>query len=285
MRLVVKQSGNLIKEYNFDKGPIYLGRQMTNQIHLADVSVSRQHAEIIGPEDGDWFVKDLDSANKTLLNDQAIHTHQLSEGDTITISNFSIEVFIEEPEEKPNNHMADTMTTAIHAPDKIIRRYEEHDSPAIKMDRTRAADFGQATAEIYNAADKQNLLETITNVVFKQFDPFHVWVSFGPDPSADDVMHISRKKTGQPMILDDYMFVKDIKESAKKKKYTLLPMVSRDNNPQRIRSAIIAPILFKDEYLGVIYADNAMKRTHYSLTDLDYLMLLAVQTAVKIKTF
>ncbi|MCK5564633.1 MAG: FHA domain-containing protein [Planctomycetes bacterium] len=285
MRLVVKQSGNLVKEYHFDNGPVYIGRQMTNQVHLPDVATSRQHAVIVGPHDGTWFIEDLDSANKTFLNGNAIHKEELKEGDTIAIADFAIEVFIEEPAEKPNDQaMVDTLMTVIHAPDKIIRRYTEHDSPAIKMDKTRAAHFGQATAEIYGATDKQNLLETITNLVFKQFNPFHVWISFGPAPDSPEAVSIGRKKTGQSMNLSDYMFHKDIEESVKKKKYTLLPMVSRDNNPQRIRSAIIAPILFNNEYLGVIYADNATKRTHYSLTDLDYLMLLAVQTGVKLQT-
>lgn len=286
MRLLVKQSGNLVKEYHFDAGPVYLGRQMSNQVNLPDVSVSRQHAAIIGPEDNDWFIEDLDSANKTFLNGKAIHKQQLNEGDTIAIADFTIEIFINEPAEKPDApEMTDTMTTTIHAPDKIIRRYTETDSPDIKMDPARAAHYGHATAEIYSATDKQNLLETLTDIVFKQFDPFHVWVSFGPDPTSPDVMHIGRKKTGQAMNLHDYMFHNRIEDSVKKKKYTLVPLVSRDNNPQRIRSAIIAPILFNNEYLGVIYADNALKKTHYSLTDLDYLMLIAVQTAVKMQTF
>ena len=285
MRLIVKQSGNLVKEYHFDKGPVYIGRQMTNQIHLPDVSASRQHTAVTCDENNAWFVEDLDSANKTFLNGEAIHKQELKEGDTIEIASFAIEVFIEESVEKSNNAMADTLMTVIHPPDKIIRRYTESDNPDIRMDPARAAHYGRATAEIYSTADKQQLLETITNIVFKQFDPFHVWVSFGPDPKDPEIMHIGRKKTGQSMNLQDYMFTKDIEQSVKKKKYTLLPMVSRDNNPQRIRSAIIAPILFDNEYLGVIYADNAMKRTHYSLTDLDYLMLLTVQTGVKMKTF
>ena len=286
MRLVIKQSGNLIKEAHFDKGPIYIGRQMTNQVHLPDVAASRQHATLIGPKDGNWFIKDLDSANKTFLNGNAIHREKLNEGDTITIATFAIEIFIEEPAEKQDNPaMADTLMTAIHAPDKIIRRYTEPDSPNIKMDKARAAHFGQASVEIYGAADKQALLEAVTNVIFKQFDPSHVWVSFGPAPDSPESISIGRKKTGQAMELNDYMFTKEIQDSVKKKKFTLLPMVSRDNNPQRIRSAIIAPILFSNEYLGVIYADNATKRTHYSLTDLDYLMLLAVQAGVKLQTF
>jgi FHA domain/GAF domain len=285
MRLVIKQSGEPVKEATFNEGPVYLGRQMKNKIHLPDVSVSRQHAVITGPENGKWAIEDLDSANKTYVNDQAIHKSPLNDGDLIKISNFTLEVFMDDSLVKDNSpDMADTLTTVIHAPDKIIRRYTEIDSPDIRMIPKRAEHYSIATPAIFNTKDKQNLLDTLANLVFKQFDPFHVWVSFGPDPISPDLF-IGRKKTGQLVNLDDFMFSKHIKESVKKKKYVLVPLVPRDNNPQRIRSAIVAPIIHNNEYLGVIYADNALKKVHYSLTDLDYLMLLAVQTAVKINSF
>ena len=284
MRLVIKQLGELIKETAFNEGPIYIGRQMTNKVHLADVSVSRQHAVITGPENDQWEIEDLDSANKTYINDQAIHKSPLNDGDVVKISNFTIEVFMDDSPAKDNgSEMADTMTT-IHAPDKIIRRYTEIDSPDIRMIPKRAEHYSVATPAIFNTKDKQDLLDTLDGLIFKQFDPFHVWISFGADPVSPD-MSIGRKKTGQPVNLDDFMFNEHIKESVKKKKYVLVPLVPRDNNPQRIRSAIVAPIIHNNEYLGVIYADNALKKVHYGLTDLDYLMLLAVQTAVKIKSF
>jgi len=285
MRLVIKKSGELIKEATFNEGPIYLGRQMTNKVHLPDVSVSRQHAVITGPENNQWAIEDLDSANKTYLNDQAIHKSPLNDGDVVRISDFTIEVFMNDTITKESDlGMADTMTTKIHAPDKIIRRYTEIDSPDIRMIPKRAEHYSIATPAIFNTKDKQDLLDTLAGLVFKQFDPFHVWISFGSDPVSPD-LSVGRKKTGQPVKLDDFMFCQHIKESVKKKKNILVPLVPRDNNPQRIRSAIVAPILHGNEYLGVIYADNALKKVHYSLTDLDYLMLLAVQTAVKIKNF
>ncbi len=73
MRLVVKQSNGTINEFQFAQGPVYIGRGANSQVFLPDRAVSRQHAVIFTTQDGKWFVEDLDSANKTYLNDKAIH--------------------------------------------------------------------------------------------------------------------------------------------------------------------------------------------------------------------
>jgi hypothetical protein len=53
----------------------------------------------------------------------------------------------------------------------------------------------------------------------------------------------------------------------------------------RIRSAMIASIVRPTGCFGVLYVDNAMVNEHYSLSDLDYLMLIAMHTASILKKF
>ncbi len=52
---------------------------------------------------------------------------------------------------------------------------------------------------------------------------------------------------------------------------------------ERICSALIASITRRQGCFGIIYIDNAMIQEHYSLSDLDYLMLLAIHTASVLK--
>ena len=106
MQLVVKQAGSLIKEYHFEKGPVYIGRQIDSQIPLPDVSVSRQHAVVFGPDEDKWFIEDLESANKTFLNDKAIHKSQINDGDVVRIGNFSINMFLAETPAAPQKQTA-----------------------------------------------------------------------------------------------------------------------------------------------------------------------------------
>ena len=57
----------------------------------------------------------------------------------------------------------------------------------------------------------------------------------------------------------------------------MLPSVSAQvEKTERIRSALIATIMRPSGCYGVLYVDNAMIHKHYSLSDLDYLMFLAI---------
>ncbi len=287
MQLVVKQAGSLIKEYHFENGPIYIGRQINSQIPLADVSVSRQHAVIFGPNDGKWFIEDLESANKTFLNDQAVHKSELNDGDVVRISNFSIDMFLKEAPVAAQEQtvIIDTSSAAIHAPDTIVRRYEAYDAPDFKMPAQSAMDFSRAVSEIFNASKPQNLLQILESLVVEQFDPFHVWIGLRTEPSGPMSFTVGKKSTGQSVKLADMMFQKMITDSSEKAEYTLIPHIPKFNQYERIRSALIAAILCGDECFGVIYIDNEMKKRHYSLTDLDYLTLISVQAGVVIKKF
>lgn len=66
------------------EGPISLGRHPDCEIHLADPSASRRHAEL-RPAVGGWLLIDLDSTNGTSINgDPAVH-RLLIDGDVIGI--------------------------------------------------------------------------------------------------------------------------------------------------------------------------------------------------------
>ena len=96
MRLVVKKSDHVVGEFRFAERRIYIGRQAKNQVCLADRTVSKQHAAIFATDDGKWMVEDMDSANKTYLNDKAIHKAEIKTVDCISITDFTIEVSLED---------------------------------------------------------------------------------------------------------------------------------------------------------------------------------------------
>jgi len=86
MILRIKQNGQQINELKFTTGPIYFGRQMGSQVFLPETGVSRQHAVIYTDEKRQWVIEDLDSANKTFVNRNAVHKYVLQDGDSIDIS-------------------------------------------------------------------------------------------------------------------------------------------------------------------------------------------------------
>lgn len=63
------------------------GREPSVDLHLADGSVSRNHAEFVREASG-YLIRDLGSTNGTLVNDHRINEQLLRSGDTIQMGSF-----------------------------------------------------------------------------------------------------------------------------------------------------------------------------------------------------
>lgn len=59
-----------------------VGRTSENQLHIADISVSTRHAEIIF-ENANFYVRDLGSTNGTFVNSSKIQSAVLNHGDEV----------------------------------------------------------------------------------------------------------------------------------------------------------------------------------------------------------
>ncbi len=81
-------------------GRVRLGRGGDNDIVLADVSVSRNHAEIRRGPDG-WHIHDLRSTNGVEVNRVPVRSAPLRPGDRITVGVFELDVESAEPPAPP----------------------------------------------------------------------------------------------------------------------------------------------------------------------------------------
>jgi pSer/pThr/pTyr-binding forkhead associated (FHA) protein len=117
LRLVVRQGDRVINEFRFEAGPVRIGRHVASHVCLHDKSVSKQHAVIYCVEDAQWMAEDLDSANKTYLNNKPIHKAKIKTGDILRIADYSIEVNFNEVaiEQKPTpaGKIAPVQTTEV----------------------------------------------------------------------------------------------------------------------------------------------------------------------------
>ena len=82
--LVVLQGQRLGQRIDIGDRPLVIGRAPECEFQILERSVSRQHSRIWREPSG-YRVKDLDSTNKTFLNDQPIIEAELKDGDHITI--------------------------------------------------------------------------------------------------------------------------------------------------------------------------------------------------------
>lgn len=293
MHLVVKQNGRVINEFRFDRGPVYIGRHAHSQILLPDLRVSRQHAAIFSTQEGKWMVEDMDSANKTYLNGKEIRKTEIKTGDCIHIADFIIEVDLE-TETGENLHLEDTLMpvtdkTGVSRPDSareiILRKPNAPHSPDIKLPARRINDFIQATEAICSAKGPDEMLKALLDIASGQFDAYHTWCALRNLPEGAMTSHAGKSRDGLAVELKQIQANERISEAVDKGEFVLLPRVTIPAEREKIRSAMIAPVINPSGCFGVIYVDNAMEQEGYSLSDLDYLIFVAIHTAAILENF
>jgi class 3 adenylate cyclase len=92
--LTIRSAQNVPNEYRLKPGLTALGRKPGSDIVIADISASRQHAEItFQPDTNTVYLKDLNSTNGTFVNrERLIVPRRLMPGDEIRIGNHVISV-------------------------------------------------------------------------------------------------------------------------------------------------------------------------------------------------
>lgn len=281
MRLFVNLSGSSVNELQFKKGPIYIGRRMGSQVFLPDKAVSRQHAVFYSTKDGSWILEDLDSANKTYLNDKAIHKCDVNHGDVIRIADFSIEVHLHEPDEQAQDvHMEDTMVELRRDLHTVVRQPNAPDAPPLKMPPKRAGDFSEAVYQICKVNTIEEMHKMLLELILSQFDALNVWIALRKDPAGQMEFQGGRKTTSEYVKRLELAVPNSLADAIDKCEHTLVHQLPKEITKGGIRSVIIAPIARGGKCFGVIYAENTTDHDHYGLPDLDYLMFLSIQIAV-----
>jgi predicted component of type VI protein secretion system len=272
MRLIVTKSDESVGQFQFSEGPVYIGRLTNCQVFLPDRAVSRQHAVIFATPEGKWMVEDLDSANQTYLNDKAIHKAVINTGDKIRITDFTIEVNIEEEleVEEPTTYLEDTLTDAHRETQIIVRKPDAEYAPEIRLPSKRVKDFMQAVEAICKANGPEALLQVLLGVTLRQFSAYHTWCALRNESKGPMTSHSGKCKDGRKV--DNGQFL-------------LLPQAPFQINEEGIRSVMVAPIMDPAGCFGVLYVDNALDHEQYTISDLDYLMLLAINTAAILENF
>lgn len=89
IRMLEGPAGYVGKQWTIEKSELIIGRSMTSQVFVDDKSVSRSHTKII-LKDNDVYLMDLESANKTVVNEEAIPpmtTVKIKDSDIIKTGN------------------------------------------------------------------------------------------------------------------------------------------------------------------------------------------------------
>jgi GAF domain-containing protein len=129
------------------------------------------------------------------------------------------------------------------------------------------------------------MVKTLLDILSKQFNAYRCWCALRNLPEGQMTSHAGRRSDGREVELKDMQVKEKITEAIDKGQFVLLPRISIQRNQEKIRSAIIAPILDPSGCFGVLYVDNTIDNQSYNLSDLDYLMLIAIHTAAIVENF
>lgn len=298
IRLIVKRNDQKVNEFTFDSTPIYIGRKAGVQVVLSDMAVSREHAMITVKEDK-WIVEDLDSANKTYLNGAVIHKAVIKDGDMLRIANFTIELGFEEgvkiEEAEPSYASDDTAAleaaaeaASLSTPrdEVIVRKPDGAHAPAMRLAARRLTDFAQAAESLSEAKDLDQFVKILLDTTLKQFTANRVWCGLRSQKTGPVTYQAGKRRDGKAVELKGIRLNDKITEALERGQSLVFPQVAAKlEASERIRSAMIASIKTPKGSFGVLYVDNAMVHEHYSLSDLDYLMVLAMHAAAILKNY
>jgi two-component system, NtrC family, sensor kinase len=274
-----------------DDEPQLIGRS-SEALPLTDQTISRRHAEMT-PDDGRWYIRDLESSNGTYVNGQRVTARRmLQPGDQVRTGNTVI-VFGKDPTPKRKHGVrvakGDEMEvsverTAISADDSMIMAIPEPMEAAAVQLRV----IYELTQLIGSVVDREHLLEKVMDVVFEHFQadrgfillqespderPEPVVVRYRVPPRNDEDRHIVVSRTIVQHVMRHGEGVLS-SNAMTDRRFATGDSVHRLG----IRSTLCVPIKFKDRLFGVIHLDS--KIANYTYTD-DQLLLL---TAMGVQT-
>jgi pSer/pThr/pTyr-binding forkhead associated (FHA) protein len=288
MRLFVSLGESSVNELKFDRGPIYVGRQMGSQVFLPDKAVSRQHAVFYTTKDGTWVIEDMGSSNKTYLNSQAIHKTELKHNDVVRIADFLIRVSLEEDENHDlKTEMEETLTGTEPSTTRelhtVERKPELHDSPPIKFPSKRIKQYNEILEILSTQKTLNTVYRSLIDVLFRQFTAKDIWIGLRSKPDGPMEIQSGRKNTTENIERVDLAVPASLAEAMAGNKYLLIHQLPRQITVRGIRSVLIAPLMAGTTCYGIIYIENSTEHPHYSLPDLDYLILISIAAAYIIR--
>lgn len=139
-KLIIKINSEVVDHVELRQGDMKIGRKSGCDIHLDNLSVSGEHANIftIG---GDSFIQDLASTNGVYVNGKRAAKHHLRNGDSVVIGKYTL-VFVGENGERP---VEDAKTVAITGPA----------APEEPRRKAAAAPAGVGQAALINLSGRQ----------------------------------------------------------------------------------------------------------------------------------
>ncbi len=284
-----------------DHEPQLIGRS-SEAVPLNDNAMSRRHAELT-PDDGVWYIRDLESQNGTFVNGSKIAKRtQLIPGDQVRAGQ-TLFVFGATETAAPDavrivgpKRLDASVERAIHSGTLFLQQGND-DSAILSEPEPKAADhlrviYRLTTLLSNRVMSGSELLKGVLDLVFAEFHPERgcIMLMAAADPSApvppDGQMTAAAVKYRQaPVNADEAKILvsRTILQHVVTKSEGVLstnamtdPRFAKGDSVQQfnIRSALCAPIKYRERTFGAIYVDSSM--VNYTFTAAQLALLTAI---------
>jgi adenylate cyclase len=284
-----------------------IGRSSDNDIVLNDFSVSRRHA-FLKHEGGEWVLYDNHSTNGIRVNDRHVPNAPVGSGDRAVIGTFTLK-FREEPveAEPAPRRLVDSTSTCIRPIAEFNQDFGLEKAVAVPLsdstaDRKRVVlDVAyknkvfeilvQVAKTLISLDDLETVLDKVMDLIFEYLPVDRGFLLLEEQGALQ--LRISRFKSGQRMTTDGSLpYSRTIVDMVVREKVAVLTSDAQQDERfeagqsiriQQIRSAMCAPLWYRDTVIGVIHVDSPLHVGTFTERDLDLLTALANFAAVAIE--
>lgn len=266
--------------YALDQEKISIGRESANEIALTDASVSRRHCEIERRGE-DFFIKDLQSLNGTVVNGEKITETRLSGGDKIGVGDFTMRFQTEDFKEDTSSVILDK--TEFHLPKNSVQLRLEEVFGAMARDLTAIL---QITSKISSLRDTEELQNELLRQVFGVVPADEgAIVLVDEEMELAESVALNRDDENESVAVSQTVLDLVLHEQ----KVILVSDLAADKNLQTAESLFLAktssllcvPMLLFGKMLGVIYLSSA--RANFDESHLRFLTAVAGIAAIAIE--
>ena len=302
-----------------DKGRIFrtlneatvLGRE-ADQIPLSDRSVSRRHAEL-KPENGSWWVSDLKSANGTFVNDMRVREPvRLKHGDQIKLG-MTLIVYTGD-QSMPSYHARTTRDmieldvssanmdsailasigtedlVSIHAEESVIIA-----APEVQQAARAWKVMSELTVAIGVIIDPDQLLERVMDVILEELPVDRGFILLNDKEGQEFQPKVVRYRPGLSTRGQKITTSRRIIQHVTDKREAVLctnamtdRRFSSDASQDSIHnyglhSVLCAPIMARDQLMGVIHIDSAATAHSYTQEQLRLMSVIGQVTGMAIQ--
>jgi signal transduction histidine kinase len=270
---------------------LVIGRDKASDVVLDDPMVSLRHAEVRRAGDG-FEIADLGSRHGTYVREAKIKTSALQDGDEILLGVHRLRFEERGAGAAANDGLQfDDVTppfqTRIAVQRTQFRSADELSEHEIRADYEKLRAAFEIAAAAGDEREIRPLLERILHsaisvmgaertaaVLVDPSDGTPFLRLTANKDSRDEVVSLSTKLLAEVMRRREGVMVGGPQMTAGR---------SESMAAQRIRTAMCAPLLYRDQVLGVLYVDSRITGRRFEAKDLEVLVALANQAAGSLK--